>query len=153
VREDGGEYRVRDEDFDKAYDKAYDKVEDGGEAMFHHETLDVYRGALAAAGVIYSSQAITDLPNPAFRRLDELITSMVLNIAEGNGRFSDADQARFLGTSYESAIKLAARLDLCCARGLLPRSETNGFKGPLERVAAMTYGMIRSVKAKGGQNA
>ena len=141
VREDLPEYLTQGDGIDKARDKARDK-DWGGKALFHHETLDVYRVALEAATAFCSSDAVSSLPKPVFRRLDQLHTSMVLNIAEGNGRFSDADQARFLGTSHESAIKLAARLDLCVAQNQLPRDEVAGWKTLLQRVAAMTLSMI-----------
>jgi four helix bundle protein len=66
---------------------------------------------------------------------------MVLNIAEGNGRFSDADQRRFFATSHEAAIKMAARLDLYVIQGLLPEKETEGWKALLERISVMTSSM------------
>ena len=80
------------------------------------------------------------------RRLDELLTSMSLNVAEGNGRLSEAGQARFLGTSHESVVKLAARMDLCVAQGLLPATEVGEWKVLLERVSVMTLSMVRSVQ-------
>lgn len=147
VRENGLEYRAELESsrIDKACDKAHDKAL-GEKALFHHETLDAYRISLEVAEAFSSAEATSLLPTPVFRRLDELLTSMVLNIAEGNGRFSDADQARFLGTSHESAIKLAARLDLCVTQGLLPLPDAHGWKVLLERVSAMTLSMMRSIQ-------
>jgi four helix bundle protein len=144
VREDCAEYSTQGEVIDKARDK------DGeGKPLFHHETLDVYRVGLEVATAICSSGAISRLPNPVFRRLDQLLTSMILNIAEGNGRFSDADQARFLGTSHESAIKLAARIDLCVTQSLLPLDEVVGWKAFLQRVSVMTLSMIGSIQQYG----
>jgi len=145
VTEPEAEYGSHRAGFDRACDKAHDKAM-GGRALFHHETLDVYRVAIEAAAEFCSSQAVCRLSNPVFRRLDELITSMVLNIAEGNGRFSGADQKRFLGTSHEAAIKLAARLDLCVTQGLLPRDEVAGWKRLLERVSVMTSSMIAGIQ-------
>lgn len=140
VREDPEKYWV-ESGADKARDKACrEKV------LFHHETLDVYRVAIAAAQAFYPSENVSRLSNPVYRRLDELLTSMVLNVAEGNGRFSDADQARFLGISHESAIKLAARLDLCVAQGLLPQNEADEWKLLLERVSLMTSSMIAGIQ-------
>ena len=133
VREDCAEY--------EAVDRARDERE-GDKPLFHHETLDVYKVAIEVATAFCASEAVSRLSNVAFRRLDELLTSMVLNIAEGNGRFSDADQARFLGTSHESAIKLAARLDLGVTQNLLPRDEVVRWKTLLQRVSVITSAMI-----------
>jgi four helix bundle protein len=141
VREDSAEYSTQGDGLDKARDKARDK-EGREKPLFHHETLDVYRVGIEVATAICSSDAISRLPNPIFRRLDQLLTSMILNIAEGNGRFSDADQARFLGTSHESAIKLAARLDICVTQSLLPLDEIAAWKELLQRVSVMTASMI-----------
>ncbi len=126
---------------DKVCDKGF-----GGEPFFHHEALDVYQVAIEAVRVFCSSDAVCTLSSTLYRRLDELLTSMVLNIAEGNGRFSDADQRRFLKTSHEAAIKMAARLDLYVIQRLLPRSEVDGMKHLLERVSNMTSSMIRGVQ-------
>ena len=125
---------------DAVCDKAHDKA-CGEDVLFHHETLDVYRVAIEVATAFCSSESVCRLADTQFRRLDELLTSMVLNIAEGNGRFSDADQQRFLGTSHEAAIKMAARLDLYVIQDLLPHSEVEGWKPLLERVSAMTFSM------------
>jgi four helix bundle protein len=114
--------------------------------LFRHETLDVYRVALETASVMHASDAVSRMPNQVFRRLDELLTSVVLNIAEGNGRFSDADQARFLATSHEAAIKLSARLDLCVVQGLVRSEEAGAWKARLERVSLMTAAMISSLE-------
>ena len=145
VREDSTKYSTQGEGIDKAHDKARDKVE-MEKPLFHHETLDVYKVGIETATAFCSSDAISRLPNPVFRRLDQLLTSMVLNIAEGNGRFSDADQVRFLGTSHESAIKLAARLDLCVSQDLLSLDEVVGWKALLQRVSVMTSSMIAGIQ-------
>jgi four helix bundle protein len=106
VREDADEYRVANAGVDEAADKTHEN-ESKETVLFHHETLDVYRLATQAVAAVCSSEEVPRLSNSVFRRLDELLTSMVLNIAEGNGRFSGDDQARFLGTSHEASIKLA----------------------------------------------
>jgi four helix bundle protein len=140
VREGPADYSTHNEKTDKAHNKGC-----GERVLFHHETLDVYRVALKVAEAFCSSEPASRLPNPAFSRLDESVTSMVLNIAEGNGRFSIADQTRFLGTSHESAVKLAARLDLCVTQNLLPRHEIAEWKTLLQRVAVMTTSMIAGI--------
>ena len=138
IREDRMEYKM-----DSLSDKVCDKAEEE-KVLFHHEKLDVYWLAIAVAETFYSSESVSCLSNSVFRRLDELLTSMVLNIAEGNGRFSNADQTRFWGTSHESAVKLAARLDLCVIQGFLSQIEVEDWKVLLERVSFMTLSMIRN---------
>jgi four helix bundle protein len=47
------------------------------------------------------------------RQLEKAATSLVLNIAEGNGRCSRLDPRRFLEVAASSAVKAAAYLDIC----------------------------------------
>ncbi len=141
VREVPAEYSTQGEKSVASLDK-----DCGERVLFRHETLDVYRVAIEVAEAFCSSESASRLPNPVFSRLDELVTSMVLNIAEGNGRFSDADQTRFLGTSHESVVKLAARLDLCVTQDLLQRYEIAEWKALLQRVAVMTTSMIAGIQ-------
>jgi four helix bundle protein len=110
--------------------------------MFHHEGLDVYRVALSVFDLLSSSASVQNLRSAVFRRLDVLATSTVLNIAEGNGRFSILDQKRFLCTAHESAVKLTTRLDLCVVQGQLPKEEATLMKNRLSRVSPMTSAMI-----------
>jgi four helix bundle protein len=143
VREERASYGS-DEDRSQEVDKARDKARDKGpkKVFFHHENLDVYCIALETIGAFLSIGAVQRLSLNVFRRLDAISTSMVLNIAEGNGRFCSADQCRFLSTAHESAIKMAARLDLCTMQGLIPTSDIGACKDLLFRVSAMTAAMI-----------
>ena len=114
--------------------------------IFHHERLDVYRVALDVARWLQSETISNVLARPRMRGLDTLITSMILNIAEGNGRWSDADHVRFIETAHRAAVKLAAHLDLCETRGELLPERTETGRQLLFRVASMTaasHGTIR----------
>ncbi|MCF7838160.1 MAG: four helix bundle protein [Candidatus Marinimicrobia bacterium] len=115
----------------------------GESPLFAHEQLDIYQAALDTARLMASSEAIDALPPTHFRPLDELVTSVLLNIAEGNGRFSKAEQRRFLGTTHVCAIKLAAKLDLTHACGSLIADDIAGIKHCLQRVTAMCIALIR----------
>ncbi len=80
-----------------------------------HETLDVYQAALKLVVWLDGFADVADLGSSYATRLDKWTTSLVLNIAEGNGRFSEADQARFLDIAHTSAMRVAACLDLLVA--------------------------------------
>jgi len=110
--------------------------------FFHHETLDIYQVAIGTASSLCSSASVAGLPTPLFRRMDELLTSILLNIAEGNGRFSCSDQSRFMGTTHESSIKLAAKLDLYVIQDLIPEESVKIWKTSLERIALMASSLI-----------
>ena len=80
--------------------------------MFHHEKLTVYQRAFQFAG--WSQVLIDSLTNKTSTRdqLERAGDSIALNIAEGNGKFSQRDRARFFQIAYGSALESAARLDL-----------------------------------------
>jgi four helix bundle protein len=71
------------------------------------------------------------------REIDRAATSVVLNVAEGNGRYSELDHRRFLDIAAASAVKAAAYLDLDARKALPNRVETAEGLEYLSRVVAM----------------
>ena len=67
-------------------------------------------------------------------------TSVVLNVAEGNGRYSELDHRRFLEMAAASAVKAAAYLDLYQQKALTARMETSQGRELLSRIVAMLSG-------------
>lgn len=115
----------------------------GHDSGFHHERLDVYQLALRVVRQLAAAQLVDRLSRGAFRRIDEPATSMVLNIAEGNGRFAHLDHQRFLEIANRATTKLAARLELGTLRGVFEETEKNDIKEVLVRVDAMTAALAR----------
>ena len=70
-------------------------------------------------------------------QLDRASVSIVLCIAEGAGRRSIRDKARFDNMACGSATECAAILDLLEARGLLTAAEHRHGRGQLIRVIQM----------------
>ena len=74
---------------------------------------------------------------PAFRPVDKAGTRVILNIAEGNGRYAELDHQRFLEMAQSSAVKAAAHLDLCVVKKLLTQADISSGKELLRRIGAM----------------
>jgi four helix bundle protein len=70
-------------------------------------------------------------------QLDRASASILLNIAEGAGRFSPPEKARFYGIARGSATECAAILDLLLARGLAPVASLRRGRGLLLRITQM----------------
>ena len=68
--------------------------------------------------------------------------SVALNIAEGNGKFSQKDRARFFQIAHGSALESAACLDLLVARRCCPASGITKGKGILEEIVKMLFAML-----------
>jgi len=86
---------------------------------FDHEKLDVYQKALAF--VAWSTDLMNQVSAKAAVKdqLDRASTSIVLNTAEGNGKFSFKDRKRFLEIAMGSTVESAACLDILVAKSLL----------------------------------
>jgi four helix bundle protein len=84
-----------------------------------HEKLDVYQGSLAVCGWVGELLAHISPKAAAKDQPDRASTSLPLNIAEGNGKFSTVDRARFLEIARGSALECAACLDVLAIRKLV----------------------------------
>ncbi len=106
-------------------------------ALFHHETLEVYGAALELMGWLVSLPGGKELSSRLYRQIDDGATSIILNIAEGNGRYSELDHRRFLDVAEGSAVKVSAYLDLAVQKLILSQEECGRGKAFLERILAM----------------
>lgn len=111
--------------------------------MLAFQNLDVYRCAIRVLALC--AQLVDQLPRGCSALGDQLrraSLSIPLNIAEGSGRPSSADAARFYGMARGSAMECAAILDACAAIGFDPelRREAAAL---LVRVVGMLSKMCR----------
>ena len=111
---------------------------------FDHEKLDAYKKALAFAE--WSEKILERLPKTAavHAQLDRARTSILLNIPEGNGRFTSADRCRFFDIARGSGLESAACLDLIFIKKLLSETELDGGKTILRDIVSLLIGLIRS---------
>ena len=86
--------------------------------LFYHEKLNVYQVALEFNRWVGELLASIEAKAAAKDQLDRAATSIPLNIAEGNGKFSKRDRARFFDTARGSALEAAAGLDVLVSRKL-----------------------------------
>ena len=84
-------------------------------------------------------------------QLDRASTSIPLNIAEGNGKFSVRDRCRFLDFARGSALECAACLDVLVAKGLMDLSTIDSGKNQLVEIVSMLMGLINSLSARVGE--
>ena len=109
---------------------------------FHHEKLTVYQRALEFAG--WSQTLIESITKKVSARdhLERAGDSIALNIAEGNGKFSRRDRARFLQIAHGSALESAGCLDLFVAQRCCEPSATVEGKALLEEIVRMLFKML-----------
>jgi four helix bundle protein len=112
--------------------------------FFDHEKLDVYRKALAFAQ--WAEVILERIPKSAavHNQLDRARTSIVLNIPEGNGRFTPADRCKFFDIARGSGLESAGCLDLIFIKKLISEPELEEGKTILKDVISLLVGLIRS---------
>jgi len=111
---------------------------------FDHEKLDVYRKALTFAQ--WTEVILERVPKSAavHNQLDRARTSIVLNIPEGNGRFTPADRCKFFDIARGSGLESAGCLDLIFIKKLISEPELEEGKTILKDVISLLVGLIRS---------
>src|SRR6266516_1342362 len=110
---------------------------------FDHEKLDVYREAIDFWGWVGEFLASISAKAAAKDQLDRASTNIPLNIAEGNGKFSTKDRARFFEMARGSALECAACLDVLIVRKLAKEEPLVAQKERLVRIVEMLVGLLR----------
>ena len=103
-----------------------------------HERLDVYQVALDF--LTLADRVSEHLPRGRSHLVDQLTrasTSIVLNIAEGNSKFSRPDKRRYYLSASGSATESAAILDICLRLKLIDAHQHEAGKAMLERIVSM----------------
>src|ERR1039458_6340399 len=111
---------------------------------FDHEKLDAYKKALAFAE--WAEPVLERLPKSVavHNQLDRARTSIVLNIPEGNGRFTPADRCKFFDIARGSGLESAGCLDIVFIKKLLSEAELDEGKTLLKDIVSLLVGLIRS---------
>lgn len=111
---------------------------------FDHEKLNVYQRSLKF--VTWSAELLERIPSKlsVHGQLDRASTSIPLNIAEGNGRFTPSDRCRFFDIARGSTLECAAALDVLVAKKVAMEAEVDSGKADLAEMTSMLIGLIRS---------
>jgi four helix bundle protein len=109
-----------------------------------HEKLEVYQKALEF--ITWTLPLLEAVPaNLSVRnQLDRASTSIPLNIAEGNGKFTSADRCRYFDNARGSALECSACLDVMVAKKVGTSAGVAAGKALLIRMVNMLFGMIRA---------
>jgi hypothetical protein len=115
-----------------------------------HEKLHVYQQSLEFVSWTESLLAqidgqATKIGARSARSRDETTTGIVLNVAEGNGRFCHSDHRRFLDISHTCAMNTASRLDMLVAKQHVGVDEIAEGKRILMRLVPLLLGLRGSV--------
>lgn len=112
--------------------------------IFDHEKLKVYKMSLEL--ISWTNGILQKIPKTSavWSQLDRSTTSIPLNIAEGNGKYTPTDRCRFFDNARGSAFETAACLDVLVAKGKLASSDIHNGKLILQQIVSMLIGLIKS---------
>ncbi len=111
--------------------------------MLDHEKLDVYQVSLDFS--VFAYQLCKNLKGNDRHARDQLLRSsqsIVLNIAEGNGKVSAAERKRFLQIASGSARESSGILDILSRCSVIKEHEAKQGKETLVRVISMLTKII-----------
>jgi four helix bundle protein len=112
---------------------------------FDHEKLNAYQVALEFNGWVGDLLATVEARAAAKDQLDRAATSIPLNLAEGNGKFSRRDRARFFDIARGSALEAAASLDVLVSRKVITQAQVVPAKEQLVRIVNMLMGLLKGL--------
>ena len=115
---------------------------------FSHEKLKACQRAIEF--VSWAHPLIESLPASASVRnqLDRASTSVPLNLAEGNGKFSMRDRARYFQIACGSALECAACLNVIVARKMKSDEEVATGKSLLLEIVNMTMALLDRIGSR-----
>ena len=114
-----------------------------GESWFDHEKLQVYREAVEFVAWLSVLLEATVRAGEVKDQLDRASTSIPMNIAEGNGKYTPKDRCRFFDIAHGSALECAAGLDVLVAKAKLTVEQIRPGKERLQRIVRMLMGLIK----------
>ena len=114
------------------------------DTIFDHEKLTVYQTSLKF--IVWVQKILERVPRKysVNDQLDRSSTSITLNIAEGNGKYSKKDRCRYFDIARGSALESAAALDVLVAKGLVKEKEILMGKELLVEIVSMLVGLIKA---------
>jgi len=118
-----------------------EKPQDDILSQMGHEKLRVYQYGLKHVAWIHSLLTSIDESAVALDHWGRAGESIIENIAEGNGRFSDADQIRFLDIAHTCAMRAAAYLDVLAVRKEVEYLQIVAGKRILARTVPLILGL------------
>jgi four helix bundle protein len=115
--------------------------------MFDFENLDVY--ARAKKYYLLISKIIElkkDINRPTTMQLSRSSLSIVLNIAEGSGRFSKPDKRRFYIISRGSVFETISIADLLKDLNIISLAEYTDIYKDAEEISKMLWVLIKRLE-------
>lgn len=114
--------------------------------MFSYENLPVYKVAFETNRIIYRLiKNNHSIPSFLKIQLGRASMSVMLNIAEGSGKFGKRDRRNFFIISRGSVFECAALINFLSEEGEISITQKNELYSELEQLSRMLFAMIKNL--------
>ena len=113
--------------------------------MFDFEKLEVYKKAKHLNKSITTFLQQTKVDKVTHDQLRRALFSIMLNIAEGSGRFTNKDKRNFYVIARGSAFECVAILDYLCDLQQIEDIVYQQYYSFLEEISKMLYTLIKGL--------
>ena len=114
--------------------------------MFDFENLEVYKKAKLFNKSVAEILENNKVDKVSYDQLRRASFSIMLNIAEGSGRYTNPDKRRFYVIARGSAFECAAIFDYLKDLNLIEKEKFQLFYISLEEISRMLFGLIRRLE-------
>jgi four helix bundle protein len=114
--------------------------------MFDFEKLDVYKKAKAFNYGLREFIKNTKLDSSTRDQLRRAAFSIVLNLAEGSGRFTHPDRRNFYIVARSSIFECVAIMDVLKDESILEENMFRGFYNQAEELSKILFTMIKNLQ-------
>jgi four helix bundle protein len=114
--------------------------------MSNFRDLSVYNKARALNKDVFMMLRDTKFDRNIRDQLSRASTSILLNIAEGSGRFTKRDKRHFFIIARASGLECMALIDVIEDLELLLSEESEVFRLRYTEISKMLFGMIRNLE-------
>ena len=121
------------------------------ECLFDHEKLKAYQQAIRFVGWVTPLIEKLEKTKAVRDQLDRASTSIALNVAEGNAKFSMKDRCRYLDIANGSAVECAAALDVLVAQNRLTAEDVKEGKMNLKQIVSLIMGLRSEAQSRIGE--
>jgi len=118
------------------------------EFLFDHEKLKAYQQAIQFVAWVTPLIEKLEKARAVRDQLDRASTSISLNIAEGNAKFSMKDRCRYLDIADGSAVESAAALDVLVAQKRLSAEDVREGKMILKQIVSLIIGLRSEAQSR-----
>jgi four helix bundle protein len=112
-----------------------------------HESLTVYQQSIQFVAWAHQFSEVHGFSGELLAQFKRAFISIPLNIAEGNGKFTPNDQAKFYGIARGSSLECGACLDVAVAMKYANPGGIDQGKCLLKEIVAMLTALSRSTGA------